>query len=59
MILANETFDQTWPFKPQYFDGAGFSMHYVDEGQGDPIICLHGAIFTEISSHLWQKATAS
>ena len=42
MIPANETFDQTWTFKPQFFHGAGFSMHYVDEGQGDPILCLHG-----------------
>lgn len=42
MIPSNETFDGTWPFTPHFFDGAGFSQHYVDEGQGDPIVCLHG-----------------
>ena len=42
MIPANETFDGTWPYAPHFFDGNGFRMHYVDEGDGDPIICLHG-----------------
>ena len=42
MIPAEETFDGTWPFKPRFFNGAGFSQHYVDEGQGDPVVCLHG-----------------
>jgi cis-3-alkyl-4-acyloxetan-2-one decarboxylase len=42
MIDANENFGGTWPFAPHYFEGNGFRMHYVDEGQGDPIVCLHG-----------------
>lgn len=42
MIAADETFDGTWPFRPHFHDGAGFRMHYVDEGGGDPIVCLHG-----------------
>ena len=42
MILAQETFNDTWPFKPNFFSGNGFKMHYVDEGKGTPIICLHG-----------------
>ncbi|MCP4227452.1 MAG: alpha/beta fold hydrolase [Actinomycetia bacterium] len=42
MIAADETFDGTWPFAPNFFDGAGFRQHYVDEGEGEPIICLHG-----------------
>ncbi len=42
MIPAEETFDGTWPFAPHFHDGAGFRMHYVDEGGGDPIVCLHG-----------------
>jgi haloalkane dehalogenase len=50
MIVANETFDGTWPFKPHFHqvpasrDAAGFRMHYVDEGprDGEPIVCLHG-----------------
>lgn len=42
MIAADETFDGTWPFEPRYFDGAGFHQHYIDVGEGEPIVCLHG-----------------
>jgi len=42
MIPADETFGGTFPFKPNFFDGRGFKQHYVDEGEGEPIICLHG-----------------
>ena len=42
MIPANETFDGTFPFRPHFTDAPGFRMHYVDEGEGDPIVCLHG-----------------
>ncbi len=44
MIKASETFEGTWPFLPNFFDGNDFLMHYVDEGprQANPIILLHG-----------------
>jgi len=44
MIKASETFEGTWPFLPNFFDGNGFKMHYVDVGQrqANPIILLHG-----------------
>lgn len=42
MIDADETFDDTWPFAPNFFDGAGFRQHYVDVGTGEPVVCLHG-----------------
>jgi haloalkane dehalogenase len=42
MIPANETFDETFPFEPHFCEVVGFRMHYVDEGDGEPIICLHG-----------------
>lgn len=42
MIPAEETFGGTWPFRPNFSDAAGFRMHYVDEGGGEPIVCLHG-----------------
>jgi cis-3-alkyl-4-acyloxetan-2-one decarboxylase len=42
MIPAHETFGGTWPFAPHFFEGNGFRMHYVEEGDGEPIICLHG-----------------
>ena len=44
MIKASETFQGTWPFLPNFFDGNGFLQHYVDEGPrlAKPIILLHG-----------------
>jgi len=44
MIKASETFEGTWPFLPNFFDGNGFQMHYVDVGPrlANPIILLHG-----------------
>lgn len=33
-----------FPFEPNYLPVAeGLRMHYVDEGRGDPVVCLHGA----------------
>jgi cis-3-alkyl-4-acyloxetan-2-one decarboxylase len=42
MIPADETFDGTFPFAPHFSEVNGFRMHYVDEGAGEPIVCLHG-----------------
>lgn len=42
MISATETFNDTFPFAPNFFTGRGFKMHYVDQGAGEPILCLHG-----------------
>jgi haloalkane dehalogenase len=42
MIDAEETFDGTFPFQPHFSTKAGFRLHYVDEGQGEPVLCLHG-----------------
>ena len=42
MIPAEETFNQTFPFKPNFSTAPGFRMHYVDEGQGETVLCLHG-----------------
>jgi haloalkane dehalogenase len=29
-------------FAPHYVEQAGLRMHYLDEGEGDPVLCLHG-----------------
>ena len=44
MIKSSETFQGTWPFRSNFFDGNGFLQHYVDEGprEAKPIILLHG-----------------
>ncbi|MCH7579819.1 MAG: alpha/beta fold hydrolase [Chloroflexi bacterium] len=40
--LTNETFGGTWPYKPRFYEHDGVKLHYVDEGEGDPIVMLHG-----------------
>jgi len=34
--------EKEYPFKDHYFPTPQGSMHYVDEGTGDPIVFLHG-----------------
>jgi pimeloyl-ACP methyl ester carboxylesterase len=41
-IIESETFGDTYPFAPNYRHVNGFNMHFVDEGEGDPIVLLHG-----------------
>ncbi len=33
---------QDYPYEPKYTTVNGLRMHYVDEGQGEVILCLHG-----------------
>jgi pimeloyl-ACP methyl ester carboxylesterase len=42
ITIQDETFDGTYPFTPHYHDMPGFAMHFVDEGQGEPVVMLHG-----------------
>ncbi len=38
------------------FDAGGFSLFYNDEGQGEPMILLHGF---PLSSEMWQPQRAA
>src|SRR5271168_5482946 len=31
-----------WPYRPRYANVNGWRMHYIDEGEGDPVVLLHG-----------------
>ncbi|TWB17313.1 haloalkane dehalogenase [Nitrospirillum amazonense] len=42
MIPADATFDGTFPFASHITNAPGFPMHYVDEGEGEVVLCLHG-----------------
>ena len=34
---------QDFPYEPHYTEvSGGLRMHYIEAGQGDPILCLHG-----------------
>jgi len=41
-----------YPFEPNWLDVDGLRMHYVDEGEGDPVLLLHGE---PTWSYLWRK----
>src|SRR2546426_7967344 len=42
----------TFPYEKKHKLVLGLEMAYVDEGQGDPIVCLHG---NPPSSYLWRN----
>jgi haloalkane dehalogenase len=48
----NPSISADFPFESKYIDVLGSKMHYVDEGQGDPILFLHG---NPTSSYLWRN----
>jgi len=41
-----------FPYESRYVDVLGSKMHYVEEGEGDPILFLHG---NPTSSYLWRN----
>lgn len=41
-----------FPFESRFVDVHGSNMHYIDEGDGDPILFLHG---NPMSSYLWRN----
>ena len=41
-----------FPFESKYVEVHGSRIHYVDEGEGDPILFLHG---NPTSSYLWRN----
>jgi haloalkane dehalogenase len=36
------TFNGTWPYEPKWFESADGRMHYIDEGEGPPVVMVHG-----------------
>ena len=41
-----------FPYASKYIDVLGSKMHYIDEGEGDPIVFIHG---NPASSYLWRN----
>ena len=50
--IKDATFSGSFPFKPNYLDLGYFKMHYVDQGEGDPLVMLHG---DPTWGYLWRK----
>ena len=40
--IDTSRFGHLYPFKSNYLDLNGLKYHYLDEGEGDPVIMLHG-----------------
>ena len=49
--MKNEI-SEKFPFESKYIEVKGSKMHYIDEGEGDPILFLHG---NPTSSYLWRN----
>ena len=41
-----------FPFESNFVEVLGSRMHYIDEGEGDPILFIHG---NPTSSYLWRN----
>lgn len=44
-MVVTEEFKKLFPFRSHFFEDSLFEnerIHYIDEGAGDPILCLHG-----------------
>lgn len=50
--IKDETFGGAYPFTPRFSDSGGFTMHYIDEGEGEPVLMLHG---DPTWGYLWRK----
>jgi len=42
MSFSVDTISHLYDFAPHYFEVDGQNYHYLDEGEGDPIVMLHG-----------------
>ena len=51
-VMINSTISADFPFESHYVEVLGSKMHYIDEGEGDPILFLHG---NPTSSYLWRN----
>ncbi len=48
----NTEISATFPFESQFVEINGSRMHYVEEGEGDPILFIHG---NPTSSYIWRN----
>ena len=50
--MSKKNISAEFNFESKYLEVMGSKMHYVEEGQGDPILFLHG---NPTSSYLWRN----
>lgn len=50
--MTTKTISADFPFESKFVEIHGSQIHYIDEGEGDPILFLHG---NPTSSYLWRN----
>ena len=50
--MTTKAISADFPFESKYLEVHGSRMHYIDEGEGDPILFLHG---NPTSNYLWRN----
>ena len=50
--MAERIISSDFPYESRYVEVFGARMHYIEEGEGDPILFLHG---NPTSSYLWRN----
>ena len=50
--MNSKVISAEFPFESKYVEVHGSKMHYIDEGEGDPILFLHG---NPTSNYLWRN----
>lgn len=50
--MSSKEISKEFPFESKFIDVLGSKMHYIEEGEGDPILFLHG---NPTSSYLWRN----
>ena len=51
-VYMNKDISADFPFESHYLEVNGSKMHYIDVGDGDPVLFLHG---NPTSSYLWRN----
>jgi len=50
--MDEETISAEFPYTSQFVEVLGSKIHYVEQGEGDPIVFLHGI---PTSNYLWRN----
>jgi haloalkane dehalogenase len=50
--IMKKEISAAFPFESKYLEVKGSKIHYIDEGEGDPILFLHG---NPTSNYLWRN----
>jgi pimeloyl-ACP methyl ester carboxylesterase len=52
MIQSNQFINTSYPFQSRFIEIKGSNIHYIEEGEGKPILFLHGM---PSSSYMWRN----